>query len=156
MGGYTSGLERKLMNSTVTLALQSVKTLSKLWPPLPRLNRLSHQSPKVTYRILDDDKVDHDVETKEQEEKEKQEIETVRVKKEFPESKEGKESEGEGEGKDEDEDEDEDEETIAKRQMRKKMSQADEQKKGSNVRMMRKGSHPLLLVHEVNQKITQL
>ena len=148
MGGYTSGLERKLMNSTVTLALQSVKTLSKLWPPLPRLNRLSHQSPKVTYRILDDDKVDHDVETKEQEEKEKQEIETVRVMKEFPESKEGKESE--------DEDEDEDEETIAKRQMRKKMSQADEQKKGSNVRMMRKGSHPLLLVHEVNQKITQL
>ena len=61
--------------------------------------------------------------------------------KEFPESKEGKESEGE------DEDEDEDEETIAKRQMRKKMSQAVEQKKGSNVRMKRKGSHLLLLVH---------
>ena len=52
-------------------------------------------------------------------------VETVRVKKEFPESTEGEES---GDG-------DVDEETIAERQMRKKMSQADKQKKGSNARV---------------------
>ena len=101
-------------------------------PKAKRTKSLKSKGMKVTHRILDDDEMDQDVETEEQE------VETVRVKKEFPESMEGEESEVG----------DEDKETIAKRQMKKKKkSQTDKQKKGSNARMKEKGSHPLLLVH---------
>ena len=106
-------------------------------PKAKQTKSLKSKGIKVTHRILDDNEMDQDMETEEQEEKEEQEVETVSVKKEFPESMEG----------DESEDGDEDKETIAKRQMKKKKSQTDKQKKGSNARMKEKGSHPLLLVH---------
>ena len=123
-------LFRSEFNSRAGTAKRKDSERTLTTPPKAKWTKSSKsKGMKVTHRILDDDKMDQDVETEEQEEKEEQEVETVRVKKEFPESTEGEESE-DGDG---------DENTIAKRQMRKKMFQVDKQKKGSNARVKGKG-----------------